>query len=271
SDDRGHILGPGTVDREFLGHRGCSFCGTRVPNRWCGCGRRLLQGRDNSVSGDRGGRCDANGKALLVESTTGTPGGRESIPMYSVLVKGLGSTTERIEVLWSCAPTGIGREGAIVAQILFMMTGAEHWTLKDGTQHPTGFWAEEFLAPHEGFCEAGHEVVVATPEGVVPTVDEASLTPDVVGGRENATAMARAVAENPALQAPIRVDEVVLADHVAVFLPGGHGPMEDLAVDPKAGGLLVSALEAGVPLGVVCHAPAALLTCLRDDGSSVFA
>lgn len=191
--------------------------------------------------------------------------------MYSVLVKGLGSTTERIEVLWSCAPTGIGREGAIVAQILFMMTGAEHWTLKDGTQHPTGFWAEEFLGPHEVFCEAGHEVVVATPEGVVPTVDEASLTPDVVGGRENATAMARAVAENPALQAPIRVDEVVLADHVAVFLPGGHGPMEDLAVDPKAGGLLVSALEAGVPLGVVCHAPAALLTCLRDDGSSVFA
>src|SRR5699024_4788431 len=29
----------------------------------------------------------------------GTSGGRESIPMYSVLVKGLGSTTERIEVL----------------------------------------------------------------------------------------------------------------------------------------------------------------------------
>src|SRR5699024_12821251 len=118
-----------------------------------------------------------------------------------------------------------------------MMTGAEHWTLKDGTQHPTGFWAEEFLAPHEVFCEAGHQVVVATPEGVVPTVDEASMAPDVVGVRRNASAMARAVAENPALQARIGVGEDGLDDHAAVFRPRGHGPMEHLAFDPWLGGV----------------------------------
>lgn len=158
-----------------------------------------------------------------------------------------------------------------MAQVLFVMTGAEYWTLKDGTRHPTGFWAEEFVAPHEVFREAGYEAVVATPGGVVPTVDEASLAPEVNGGQEGADAMARAVTENLALRAPIRVDDVVLADYAAVFLPGGHGPMEDLAVTPEVGRLLVAALDADVPLGVVCHAPAALLAGLRDDGSSAFA
>jgi putative intracellular protease/amidase len=50
-----------------------------------------------------------------------------------------------------------------MAKVLFVVTGASYWTLKDGTRHPTGYWAEEFAAPYSAFSGAGHEVVVATP------------------------------------------------------------------------------------------------------------
>ncbi|BBJ46343.1 hypothetical protein SSPO_090610 [Streptomyces antimycoticus] len=64
-----------------------------------------------------------------------------------------------------------------MAKILFVMTGADQWTLADGTKHPTGYWADEAVAPYEAFKAAGHEITVATPGGVVPPVDAASLSP----------------------------------------------------------------------------------------------
>ncbi|MGX1371981.1 putative intracellular protease/amidase [Streptomyces canus] len=161
--------------------------------------------------------------------------------------------------------------GFTMSKILFVMTGADHWTLADGTRHPTGFWAEEAVAPYEAFKAAGHEIVVATPGGVVPTVDQGSLAPEVNGGKENADRIAGVLASAPELKAPVRLDEVDLDDYAAVFYPGGHGPMEDLAVDADSGRLLTRALEGGKPLGVVCHAPAAMLAATGADGSNVFA
>jgi putative intracellular protease/amidase len=73
------------------------------------------------------------------------------------------------------------------------------------------------------------------------------------------------------LQRPIKLDEVELDDYAAVYYPGGHGPMEDLAVDADSGRLLTLALQSGKPLGVVCHGPAALLAATKEDGSNVFA
>lgn len=158
-----------------------------------------------------------------------------------------------------------------MAKILFVMTGADHWTLADGTQHPTGYWAEEFVAPYQAFTTAGYEIVVATPAAVVPTVDRASLAPDANGGQDAADAIEEVVRAAPELEAPIRLDDVDLADYAAVFYPGGHGPMEDLAVNAESGRLLTATLESGKPLGVVCHAPAAMLATERPDGTSAFA
>lgn len=158
-----------------------------------------------------------------------------------------------------------------MSKILFVMTGADHWTLADGTQHPTGFWAEEAVAPYEAFRAAGHEVVVATPGGVVPTVDKGSLAAEVNGGQENADRIAGVLAAATELQHPISLEDVDLDEYAAVFYPGGHGPMEDLAVDSLSGALLTGALDSGRPLGVVCHAPAALLAATRADGTNAFA
>jgi putative intracellular protease/amidase len=158
-----------------------------------------------------------------------------------------------------------------MSKILFVMTGADHWTLADGTKHPTGFWAEEAVAPYEAFKAAGHEVVVATPGGVVPPVDKGSLAAAANGGQENADRIAGVLAAAAELQNPIRLEDVNLDDYAAVFYPGGHGPMEDLAVNADSGRLLTLALESGKPLGVVCHAPAALLAATRADGTNTFA
>jgi putative intracellular protease/amidase len=68
-----------------------------------------------------------------------------------------------------------------MAKVLFVVTGASYRTLKDGTRHPTGYWAEEFAAPYGALTGAGHEVVVATPGGVVPHVDVMSLRPEMAG------------------------------------------------------------------------------------------
>lgn len=160
-----------------------------------------------------------------------------------------------------------------MAKILFVMTGADRWTLADGSKHPTGFWAEEAVVPYQAFKDAGHTVTVATPGGVVPPVDHGSLSPEAAGGAENAAAFKAVVESAPEFAAPVALADVRLdADgYDAVYVPGGHGPMEDLAVDADSGRVLAGALAAGLPLGVVCHGPAALLAATGSDGANAFA
>lgn len=157
-----------------------------------------------------------------------------------------------------------------MSTLLFVVTGARHWTLSDGTEHPTGYWAEELVAPYRVFTDAGHEVVLATPGGVQPTVDEASLAPEVNGGQDGADDMRAALQRISQLENPLTLEDVDPSTYDAVFYSGGHGPMEDLAVDASSAALLTTTLEAGKPLGIVCHAPAALLATEATGTTSPF-
>ncbi|MEU5153657.1 type 1 glutamine amidotransferase domain-containing protein [Glycomyces sp. NPDC021274] len=157
-----------------------------------------------------------------------------------------------------------------MAKILFIMTAADEWTLNDGTKHPTGYWAEEAVVPLEALKHAGHQVTVATPGGVVPPVDAASLTDEANGDAETAAHLRTVVASADEFAKPVDLDGVDLADYDAVYAPGGHGPMEDLAVNADAGRLLAGALRAGKPVGLVCHGLAALLAA-DEDGVNAFA
>ena len=142
-----------------------------------------------------------------------------------------------------------------MSTILFVVTGARHWTLNDGTQHPTGYWAEELLAPYEAFTGAGHTVEFASPGGVAPVPDRGSLAPDLNDGRDDVEAVLAAI---PGLAAPLDVAKVDVALYDAVFYPGGHGPMEDLAVDADSGRVLTETLAwqsifvVQVPLTLLC-------------------
>ncbi|HKJ11355.1 MAG TPA: type 1 glutamine amidotransferase domain-containing protein [Ornithinimicrobium sp.] len=158
-----------------------------------------------------------------------------------------------------------------MSNILFVVSGSDHWTLKDGTKHPTGYWAEELVVPFRTFTDSGHEVSIATPGGVQPTVDAGSLAAEVNGGQERADELEAEIGRIAQLAQPLRLEDVDLDAYDAVFYPGGHGPMEDLSSDEASAHLLTSTLASGKPLGIVCHAPAALLATEDTEGGSPFA
>ena len=154
-----------------------------------------------------------------------------------------------------------------MSNILCVVTGARSWTLADGTTVPTGYWAEELLAPYRLLTEAGHTIAFATPGGVTPVVDEVSLAPDANDGAD----VRPDLEAIEGLKSPMKLEDVELGDYAAVFYPGGHGPMEDLSEDATSGRLIADALEAGTPVAIVCHGPAALLPARTADGTPVVA
>ncbi|HEX8008379.1 MAG TPA: type 1 glutamine amidotransferase domain-containing protein [Trebonia sp.] len=156
-----------------------------------------------------------------------------------------------------------------MAKLLFMVSGATYLVLKDGTRYATGYWAEEFAQPYKILTDAGHEVVVATPNGVTPNVDMMSLRPAMAGGEQGALELEAIIRSAEEMRRPLKLSDVRLEDYDAVYLPGGHGPMQDMAFDADAGRLLTAQLASGKPLAIVCHGPAAMLAT-RIHGKSPF-
>ena len=152
-----------------------------------------------------------------------------------------------------------------MAKVLFVVTGAKSWTLKDGTKHPTGYWAEELLAPYRVFTEAGDTVEFATPGAVAPVADENSLALDANDGRD----VRPDLEAIDGLKQPLDLAKVSLDDYDAVFYPGGHGPMEDLVANEASAKLISEALRSQKPFGIVCHGPAALLPATTPSGDPV--
>lgn len=158
-----------------------------------------------------------------------------------------------------------------MTKVLMVISAADHWTLNDGTVHPSGYWAEEVARPHQIFTEAGWHITVATPGGKPPTLDKLSL--GISGGMPWKRREAKSYLDSIAnvLAHPVALDTVNADDYDVVFYPGGHGPMEDLAYDPVSGALLAHRLKSGKPLALLCHAPAAILAAAGPDGISPFA
>ena len=150
---------------------------------------------------------------------------------------------------------------------LFIVSAADHWTLKDGSTHPTGYWAEELAVPHRMLREAGWHIDIATPGGVAPTVDQASL--GMMGGSPAKRDQVRAYLGQleADLTVPANLSAVDEEDYDLVFYPGGHGPMEDLAHDPVSGALIARRMQADRPIAFLCHAPAAVFAAKHQDGT----
>lgn len=158
--------------------------------------------------------------------------------------------------------------------VLMVLTGAKTWTMKDGTPHPTGFWAEEFIKPFRAFTAAGLDVTVATPRGVTPAVDELSLSLGYNNDDAADVAAQRSYLDEQrtVLGSAVALEEAEASQYDAVFVVGGHGPMQDLAVDPSIGALLAAMLDTpGKVAASVCHGPASFLSAHREDGSWLFA
>jgi putative intracellular protease/amidase len=137
------------------------------------------------------------------------------------------------------------------------------------TGKKTGFWLEEFTAPYYAFRDAGVEMVLASPAGGQPPLDPKSDDPSFQTDttrrfRQDAQAQA-------ALASTVRLETVHASDFDAVFYPGGHGPLWDLAESPVSIALLEAFDRAGKPMGLVCHAPGALKKVRNAQGQPLVA
>ncbi|MGK5025109.1 type 1 glutamine amidotransferase domain-containing protein [Janthinobacterium sp. RB2R34] len=145
--------------------------------------------------------------------------------------------------------------------ILMVMTS--HDKLGD-TGKKTGFWLEEFAAPYYALKEAGATLTVVSPLGGQPPLDPKS---DEADAQTDATRRFKA---DPAAQGVLantgKLADVKVADFDAVFYPGGHGPLWDLAEDQHSIALIEQMIAAGKPVAAVCHAPGVLRHVKGVDG-----
>ena len=135
------------------------------------------------------------------------------------------------------------------------------------TGEKTGFWLEEFASPYYVFKDAGAEVTLASPLGGQPPLDPKSDAPDF---QTEATHRFKAdSAAQKVLSSTLKLSDISAADFDAVFYPGGHGPLWDLAEDPASIALIEAMLKANKPVAAVCHAPGVLRHPKAANGTSV--
>ena len=133
------------------------------------------------------------------------------------------------------------------------------------TGKKTGFWLEELAAPYYVFKDAGAEIVLCSPKGGQPPLDPVSDVEDAQ--TDDTRRFKKDPAAIEALAHTKRLAEVSGEGFDAVFCPGGHGPLWDLAEDKHSIRLIESMFAAGKPVSAVCHAPAVFLHTKSADGS----
>ena len=146
-------------------------------------------------------------------------------------------------------------------KILMVLTS--HDTLGD-TGKKTGFWLEEFAAPYYVFKDAGADIILASPKGGQPPIDPSSDSADAQ------TDDTRRFKDDPETQkhlaTTLKLSDVTEDGFDAIFYPGGHGPLWDLAESADSKRLIEAFAAADLPVGAVCHAPAVFRHTQGADG-----
>ena len=132
------------------------------------------------------------------------------------------------------------------------------------TGRKTGFWLEELAAPFYAFKDAGAHITLASPKGGNPPLDPKSNEPDFQTEQTHRfEADPDAMAQ---LGATVRLDSISQSDFDAVFYPGGHGPLWDLAEDKDSIALIEAFLASNKHVALVCHAPGVLRHVKTPEG-----
>ena len=138
-------------------------------------------------------------------------------------------------------------------KVLFVVTS--HEKLGD-TGEKTGFWSEELAAPYYELLDNGIEIDIATPLGGQPPIDPKSEDPSAA--TEDTKRFDSDIVLLEKLKNTHKLADINQADYDAVFYPGGHGPLWDLAEDKNSEALIAAFYSNNKPVGFVCHAPGVL-------------
>src|SRR5690625_2488441 len=142
----------------------------------------------------------------------------------------------------------------MMEKILMIVTSHEDM---ENTKSKTGLWLGEFTSPYYVFIDKGYEVEIASPMGGEPPIDPLSkLTKNITSSNRRFNSDEKA---QHALQNTLRLSEINAEDYIVLFIPGGHGPIWDLATDTKSGQLILDFLQQEKYVASVCHGPAAFL------------
>ena len=158
-----------------------------------------------------------------------------------------------------------------MSKILIVLSAADKWTRADGSKYDSGIWAEEFVVMDQIFVRAGAKVDIATPGGVVATIDPHSMKTEVIGAEKAKEFGAYLDSIASRMAKPLKLSEVKGGTYDAIVIPGGHGPVEDLYKDADMGRVLAEAQSAHKVIAPVCHGQAALLAAKDKDGKWLFA
>lgn len=133
----------------------------------------------------------------------------------------------------------------------------------------TGFWFEELAAPYYVFKDAGVDITLASPAGGLPPVDPKSQQPDAQTPATQRFSDDQQACDK--LAHTVRLDTIEASQFDAIFYPGGHGPLWDLVNDAHSIALIEAAVRTQQPIGLVCHAPSALVNAKAGDGRPIVA
>lgn len=161
---------------------------------------------------------------------------------------------------------------AQASNVLIVLSDSDHLDLKDQKVFATGFYLNELMQPVKLLLDAGHSVTFATPTGKAPTLDQSSN--DKMYFNNDVTALQAHKAlldqlkvtskgESPVISLA-RVEQIGYEHFDAVYVPGGHAPMQDLLHSAALGKLLNNFHDNGKTTALVCHGPIALLSTLAD-------
>jgi putative intracellular protease/amidase len=148
-------------------------------------------------------------------------------------------------------------------KILVIMSGSDHLTLKNGKRHPTGYFLSELTGPAQALTAAGYELIFANPTGKAPPMDKASDNARWFKSEQDYQRARDFAGGTTGLKDPRRLDSFTnseLSAFSAIFVPGGHAPMEDLAGNTRLGRILALFHSMKKPTALICHGPAALLS-----------
>ncbi|MBC7494804.1 MAG: type 1 glutamine amidotransferase domain-containing protein [Flavobacterium sp.] len=146
-------------------------------------------------------------------------------------------------------------------KILFVLTS--HSQL-GSTDQKTGFWIEEFATPYYVLSDAGAQITIASPAGGQPPVDPKSEVTEA-----QTTSTQRFFKDITAIDKVAnshKLSDIDPEDFDALFYPGGHGPLWDLATDKTSIKLIEDFYNTQKPIAFVCHAPAALVNVKAENG-----
>lgn len=146
-------------------------------------------------------------------------------------------------------------------KILFVLTSHDQL---GNTGKKTGFWIEELAAPYYTLLDQGAKITLSSPKGGPAPIDPGSDTPE--NHTEDTERFKKDKTAQKKLSQTIRLADIRVKDYDAVFYPGGHGPLWDLAENQDSIQLIEDFYSQNKPVAFVCHAPAALKEVKKENG-----